>query len=106
MRVVEGVTEFQPQPKGSKRGSRNEKIYEEGLMPATHQKLLNGFLTALKGETKGELILQRVLEVVGMSRSSALKIIEYLEKYGYVRYEAKPKEHRIYIEILKGADKE
>ena len=106
MRKIDAETEFRPKPKGSKRGSRNEKIYEEGLMPATHQKLLNGFLTALKGETKGELILQRVLEVVGMSRSSALKVIQYLEKYGYVIYEAKPKEHRIYVEILKGTDKE
>ena len=100
------ITDFKPKGKGSKRGSRNEKIYESGLVPAPHQKLLNGMMIALSSDTKGELIFQRVLELVGISRTSALKMISYLEKYGYVRYEANPKEHKINIEILKGANKE
>ena len=94
------ITDFKPKAKGSKRGSRNEKIYESGLVPAPHQKLLNGMKIALSGDTKGELIFQRVLELVGISRTSALKMISYLEKYGYVRYEAKPKEHKINILTL------
>mgnify|MGYP007069927741 CR=1 FL=1 len=101
----ERIIEYRPKPKGSKRGSRNEKIYESGLMPAEHQKLLKGFIMALSGETTGELIFQRVLEEVGISRPSALKMISYLERYGYMKYEAKPREHQIYVEILKGAER-
>ena len=93
-----------PRVKGTPRGSRNERIYSSGLIPAEHLKLLNGLKTALGSELQGELIFQRVLELVGISRTSALKMIKYLEKYGYLKYEANAKEHRIYVEILKGAD--
>ncbi len=96
--------DFKPKPKGMPRGSRNEKIYTSGLMPAEHQKLLKGFRTALDGETKGELIFQKVLDLVGISRTSALKMIPYLEKYGYLKYEAKPREHKVYVEILKAKE--
>ena len=90
--------EFKPKAKGTPRGSRNEKIYESGLIPASHLKLLNGIKTALAEETKGELIFQRVLELVQMYRSSALKAIKYLEKYGYLKYE--PRQHKVFVEIL------
>lgn len=93
--------DFKPKPKGMPRGSRNEKIYKSGLVPAEHQKLLNGFRTALDGETKGELVFQKVLDLVGISRASALKMIKLLEKYEYVKYEANPREHKIYVELLK-----
>ena len=86
-------SEFKPKPKGTPRGSRNEKIYAAGLVPAEHQKLLNGFRTALDGETKGELIFQKVLDLVGISR-------KLLEKYKYLKYEANPREHKIYVELL------
>ena len=50
------ITDSKPKAKGSKRRSRNEKIYESGLVPAPHQKLLNGMKIALSGDTKGEMI--------------------------------------------------
>ena len=89
-------SEFKPKPKGTPRGSRNEKIYAVGLVPAEHQKLLNGFRTALDGETKGELIFQK--------GASALKMIKLLEKYKYLKYEANPREHKIYVELLKAKE--
>ena len=92
--------DFKPKAKGSPRGSRNEKIYESGLIPAEHLKLLNGIKKALADESKGEIIFQRVLDEVKSSRSSALKMVKYLEKYGYLKYEPKPKEHRVFVEIL------
>ena len=69
-------SEFKPKPKGTPRGSRNEKIYAAGLVPAEHQKLLNGFRTALDGETKGELIFQKVLDLVGISRTGEVQVSE------------------------------
>ena len=92
------INEFKPQAKGTPRGSRNEKIYESGLIPASHLKLLNGIKTALGEETRGEIIFQRVLDLVGMYRSSALNAIKYLEKYGYLKYE--PRQHKVFVEIL------
>ena len=97
-------SDFKPKPKGTPRGSRTEKIYAAGLIPAEHQKLLNGFRTALDGETKGELIFQKVLDLVGISRASALKMIKLLEKYKYLKYEANPREHKIYVELLKAKE--
>ena len=94
------INDFKPKPKGSPIGSRNKKIYESGLIPAEHLKLLNGFKTALAGENKGEIVFQRVLDEVKMFRTAALKIVKYLEKYGYLKYEPKPKEHRVFVEIL------
>ena len=90
-----------PKPKGTPRGSRNEKIYQEGLIPAEHLKVYKGFKEALEAEGSGELILQRIVEKIGMSRTSILKIIPFLEKYGYIKYESRPREHRIFVEILK-----
>lgn len=89
---------FKPQAKGTPRGSRNEKIYEANLVPASHLKLLNGIKTALGEEIRGEIIFQRVLDLVKMHRSSALKAIKYLEKYGYLKYE--PRQHKVFVEIL------
>lgn len=96
--------EFTPRVKGTPRGSRNEKLYEAGIMPGEHKRLLKGFETALSGKKEGELIFQRVLELVGISRSSALRMIKSLEKHGYLKYEAKTREHKVYVEILKGVE--
>ena len=81
------------------RGSRTEKAYEDGMMPVEHQRLYNGFKKALEDATSGELILQRVLDDVGMFRASALRIVKFLVKYGYIEYEAR--NHHIFVRILK-----
>ena len=91
--------EFRPKAKGTPRGSRNEKIYESGLIPASHLNLLKGIKIALGEDTQGEIIFQRVLDLVKTYRSSALKAIKYLEKYGYLKYE--PRQHKVFVEILK-----
>ena len=96
--------EFKPKAKGTPRGSRNEKIYESGLIPASHLNLLKGIKIALGEDTQGEIIFQRVLDLVKMHRASALKVVKYLEKYGYLKYEPNPKEHRVYVEILKNKE--
>lgn len=92
------VNNFKPKEKGTPRGSRNKEMYENNLIPFSHLKLLNGIKTALGGEGEGELVFQRVLDLVKMYRSSALKAIKYLEKYGYLKYEAK--QHKVFIKIL------
>ena len=70
-------------------------------MPAEHQKVLNGLKAALGEELEGDIILQRVLDSIGMNRSAVLRIIPYLEKYEYIRYVSKPKEHCVSVSILK-----
>ena len=95
---------FSFKPTTGSTGSKNERLYAEGIVPGVHQRLLNAFKLGLEGETKGELVLQKVLDYVHMTRTHALKIIKQLVKYGYIKYEAKPKQHRVYIELLKGAD--
>ena len=81
------------------RGSRTERAYESGLVPAEHQRVLNGFKAALGDATEGEVILQRVLDDIGMLRPSVLRIIKYLVRYGYITYE--PRNHHVYVTILK-----
>ena len=93
------INKFKPQAKGTPRGSRNKKIYESGLIPTEHLKLLNGIKLALAGEDKAEIVFQRVLDEVKMYRSSALKMINSLEKYGYLKYE--PRQHKVFVEILR-----
>lgn len=95
------VSDFKPKPKGAPRGSRNDRAYAGGIMPAEHQKVLNGLKAALGEELEGDIILQRVLDSIGMNRSAVLRIIPYLEKYGYIRYVSKPKEHCVSVSILK-----
>lgn len=98
--TLSDINKFKPRDKGTPRGSRNDRIYSSNLVPAEHLKLLNGIKTALAGENSGEIIFQRVLDIVNMSRSSALKIIRYLEKYGYLKYEPKPRQHRVFVKIF------
>ena len=81
------------------RGSRTERAYESGLVPAEHQRVLNGFKAALGDATEGEVILQRVLDDIGMLRPSVLRIIKFLVRYGYIAYE--PRNHHVYVAILK-----
>lgn len=95
------VSDFKPKPKGAPRGSRNDRAYAEGIMPAEHQRVFNGLKVALGEESEGDIILQRVLDSIGMNRSAVLRIIPYLEKYGYIRYVPKPKEHCVSVSILK-----
>ena len=95
------VSDFKPKPKGAPRGSRNDRAYAEGIMPAEHQRVFNGLKVALGEESEGDIILQRVLDSIGMNRSAVLRIIPYLEKYGYIRYVSKPKEHCVSVSILK-----
>ena len=95
------ASDFKPKPKGTPRGSRNDRAYSEGIMPAEHQKVYNGFKFALGEETEGEIVLQRVLDNIGMSRAAVLRIIPYLEKYEYIRYESRPKKHCVLVSILK-----
>ena len=65
---------------------------------------MKGIKIALGEDTQGEIIFQRVLDLVKMHRASALKVVKYLEKYGYLKYEPNPKEHRVYVEILKNKE--
>lgn len=95
------VSDFKPKPKGAPRGSRNDRAYAEGIMPAEHRRVFNGLKVALGEESEGDIILQRVLDSIGMNRSAVLRIIPYLEKYGYIRYVPKPKEHCVSVSILK-----
>ena len=95
------VSDFKPKPKGAPRGSRNDRAYAEGIMPAEHRRVFNGLKVALGEESEGDIILQRVLDSIGMNRSAVLRIIPYLEKYGYIRYVSKPKEHCVSVSILK-----
>ena len=95
------VSDFKPKPKGAPRGSRSDRAYAEGIMPAEHRRVFNGLKVALGEESEGDIILQRVLDSIGMNRSAVLRIIPYLEKYGYIRYVPKPKEHCVSVNILK-----
>ena len=95
------VINSKPKPAGTPRGSRNDKAYQSGLVPAEHQKVYNGFKEALGDEICGDLVLQRVLDNIGMCRAAVLRIIPYLEKYGYIKYEAKPRQHCVSVTILK-----
>lgn len=90
-----------PKPVGTPRGSRNDKAYKAGFVPAEHQRVYNGFRDALGDDRSGDLVLQRVLDEIGMSRTAVLRIIPYLEKYGYIRYEAKARQHCVSVTILK-----
>ena len=84
--------------------TRIDKDYQEGFMPSAHQKVLAGFIKAVGGVgQEGEINLQRqVLDVMKLSRSSVLRVIPYLVKYGYIRYEARPLKHCSYVKIIKG----
>ena len=84
--------------------SRIDRDYQAGFIPSAHQKVLVGFIGAVGGVGKsGEINLQRqVLDVVGMSRSSVLRVIPFLVKYGYIHYEARPLRHCSYVSIIKG----
>ena len=95
------VTNSKPKPAGTPRGSRSDKAYQAGLIPAEHQKVYNGFKEALGDDLSGDLVLQRILDDIGMCRTAVLRIIPYLEKYGYIKYEAKPRQHCVYVTILK-----
>ena len=84
--------------------TRIDKDYQEGYMPSAHQKVLKGFIQAVGGVgQEGEINLQRqVLDVMKLSRSSVLRVIPYLVKYGYIHYEARPLKHCSFVKIIKG----
>ena len=65
------VSDFKPKPKGAPRGSRNNRAYARGIMPAEHQKVLNGLKAALGEELEGDIILQRVLDSIGLKDRKA-----------------------------------
>ena len=78
------------------------RAYEEGMMPPAHQRVYNGLRDAVGGVGKsGTIILQRVCEDTGTSRTNVLRIVKYLERYGFVRYEARPKQHCSFVEVLR-----
>ena len=93
---------FKPEPR--KYGSTIEKIYNEGKVPHTHQKLLDAFKMGLAPDTKGELCLQKVIDYLHITRWRAHVISRFLVKYGYIKYEADHYKHCIHVEILKGGD--
>ena len=81
------------------RVSRVERAYESGMIPTEHYRVYEGLKRALGEKTSGELILQRVLDDIGMFRSSVLRIIQFLVRYGYIEYESRT--HHIFVRILK-----
>ena len=97
-------TESNNKTTASAADSRIDRDYQAGFMPSAHQKVLAGFVQAVGGVGKeGEINLQRqVLDQINMSRSSVLRVIPFLVKYGYIRYEARPLRHCSYVSIIKG----
>ncbi len=87
------------------RGRRRSYViraYDEGMVPPAHQRVYNGLRDAVGGVGKsGIVILQRVCENTGTSRTNVLRVIKYLEQYGFLKYEARPKEHCSFVSILK-----
>lgn len=79
--------------------SRIERAYADGYMPPEHKRVYDGLKAALDGRTEGEIILQHVLNSIGMLRPSVLKIIRHLVHYGYLRY--KPQKKKVFVSILK-----
>ena len=71
----------------------------DGYMPPEHKRVYDGLKAALDGRTEGEIILQHVLNSIGMLRPSVLKIIRHLVHYGYLRY--KPQKKKVFVSILK-----
>jgi len=85
-----------------RRGSYVIRAYDEGMVPPAHQRVYNGLRDAVGGVGKsGIVILQRVCENTGTSRTNVLRVIKYLEQYGFLKYEARPKEHCSFVSILK-----
>lgn len=85
-----------------RRGSYVIRAYDEGMVPPAHQRVYNGLRDAVGGVGKsGIVILQRVCENAGTSRTNVLRVIKYLEQYGFLKYEARPKEHCSFVSILK-----
>ena len=79
--------------------SRIERAYAEGYMPPEHKRVYDGIKAALNGASRGEIILQHVLNSIGMLRPSVLKIIRHLVHYGYLSYE--PQKKKVFVSILK-----
>ena len=84
------------------RGSYIERAYDEGMVPPAHQRVYNGLCNAVGGVGKsGIVIMQRICENTKTSRTNVLRVIKYLERYGFLKYEARPKEHCSFVEILR-----
>lgn len=65
------------------------------------QEVLDAIRTALAGRSEGEIVLKRtVLDVIGIERSSAVRIIRQLERTGYLQYKALCR--CVWVRLLKG----
>lgn len=65
------------------------------------QEVLDAIRTALAGRSEGEIVLKRtVLDVIGIERSSAVRIIRHLERTGHLQYKALCR--CVWVRLLKG----
>ena len=80
-------------------GTRTAKYYERGLMPTAHKLLYDALREALNGADEGEVNMEEILHSLEMYRSSALRIMDILQHYGYI--EREPRVRCTWIHILK-----
>lgn len=65
------------------------------------QEVLDAIRAALAGRSEGEIVLKRaVLDVIGIERSSAVRIIRHLERTGHLQYKALCR--CVWVRLLKG----
>ena len=80
-------------------GTQTAKYYERGLMPTAHKLLYDALREALNGTDEGEVNMKEILHSINMYRSSALRIMDILQHYGYI--EREPRVRCTWIRILK-----
>lgn len=74
------------------------RAYRAGEMPFDHARLLKGIKKALNGLEEGEIILQTVLDSVGMTRKSALNMFAHMQAFGVLKHYER-RHHCVFISI-------
>ena len=89
-----------PQRSASDYSARSSvaRAYRAGEIPFDHARLLKGIKKALGGLEEGEIILQTVLDSLGMTRKSALNMFGHMQAFGVLKH-YEPRHHCVFISI-------
>ena len=93
-------TSDMPQRSASDYSSRSSvaRAYRAGEIPFDHARLLKGLKKALGDQEEGEIILQTVLDSLGMTRKSALNMFGHMQAFGVLNH-YEPRHHCVFISI-------